>query len=77
MHSAIHQQAILINRQNRVLPGHGANPDKRAANDESLEEELSTWQWGLMVFGNVIGGSLMLAAMFFLPQLITLVLVNH
>ena len=76
MHRAIHQQATFVDRQNQILPGHGTGLEKQAANDDDFEEETTVIQWMRKVLVNVIGGSLLLSGMFFLPQFITLVFVG-
>ena len=77
MHRAIYQQATFTAKQNRVLPGHGTGLKNQAANDDSFQEEVPVLQWVLMVLANVVGGSLLLSGMFFLPQLMTLVFAGH
>jgi hypothetical protein len=77
MQQAIFQQATVTQFQtqaSRVLPGHGAGLEKQAANDESSQDESSLLRLVFSVLVNVIGGTILLSAMFVLPHLIASIL---
>lgn len=74
MQKAFHQQATLKLKQTQALPGHGVGLTEQASNDDSFQGEPSMFNWVLSVLANVIGGSLLLSGMFFLPQVIAQIL---
>jgi hypothetical protein len=81
------QQAIFlrtkgVNSQtvaSQVLPEHGtgtqtpANNDAPASNDSSYLQQESTFKFALTVLANVVGGSVLLAAMFNLPIILAVI----
>lgn len=59
----------------RPVPGHGTGLDNHAVNDDSFRDEPcrkenSLFMQVVSVLANVVGGSLLLSGMFFLPHLI-------
>ncbi len=70
MQMAIYQPASRVTNQARYLPGHEAGVEENAANDHSFEDEASLLKFVLSVLINVIGGSVLLSAMFFMPHII-------
>jgi hypothetical protein len=74
MQRAFHQQATLTLKQTQPLPGHGRGLAEQATNDDAFQEESSMFKWVLSVLANVIGGTLLLSGMFFLPQVIARIL---
>ena len=56
-----------------LLPGHGTGTRTPASNDESYLQEESVLKMTLSVLVNVIGGALLLAAMFNLPVLLAVI----
>ena len=54
----------------RILPGHGTGLSAEAVNDSGYVEEDSGLRLVVSVLGNVLGGALLLASMFVLPQLV-------
>jgi len=58
----------------RVLPGHGTGLHDKAANDDICDGRESLPWLVLSVFGNVIGGTLLLYGLLLLPHLIGLLL---
>jgi hypothetical protein len=73
MQKAIHQQALPFQNQANYLPGHGTGIEADAANDQSYEVAPSRIKLVLSVLANVIGGALLLSAMFLIPQIIAIV----
>ena len=65
-----HQQATPIQCQASYVPGHGTGVKENAANDDSFEDEPSLVKFVLSVLINVIGGAVLLSAMFFMPHFI-------
>jgi hypothetical protein len=55
---------------NRVLPGHGTGVQGEAVNDEIYKDENSPLRRVCSVLGNVIGGVLLLSALFVLPHVL-------
>ncbi len=77
MQHALFQQATITQVQTqatRVLPGHGTGLDIEAVNDDLYKDENSPLMLVLSVMANVIGGTLLLSGMFFLPQLLAEIL---
>ena len=62
-----HSQATYL------LPGHGTGTMTPASNDESYLQEESVFKMTLSVLANVIGGGLLLAAMFNLPVILAVI----
>jgi len=77
MQRAVLQQATFTGFQTqatRVVPGHGAGLENQAVNDDSYQDDPYQKESSLLmlvasVLVNVIGGSLLLSGMFFLPHL--------
>ncbi|MBT8074388.1 MAG: hypothetical protein HKP21_11850 [Xanthomonadales bacterium] len=57
-----------------VMPGHGTGVRVEAVNDEDYQQETSKWRMVLSVLGNVLGGSVLLAGLYFLPQVFAIIL---
>lgn len=57
-----------------VMPGHGTGVRVEAVNDEDYQQETSIWRMVLSVLGNVLGGSVLLAGLYFLPQVFAIIL---
>ena len=77
MQRAIIQQATFTgvqSRAERVETDCASCVDNEAVNDDSFREEDSTLKLVLSVIVNLIGGSLLLSGMFFLPHLIARIL---
>jgi hypothetical protein len=77
MQRAILQQATFTDIQSqavRVLPGRAADLENQAVNDESYQDDSSVLWLVLSVLANVIGGTILLAGMFFLPHLVARIL---
>ena len=77
MQQAIFQQATATQFQtqaSRVLPGDGAGLEEQAANDESSQDESSLLRLVFSVLANVIGGTILLSAMFVLPHIVARIL---
>ena len=70
MQRAIYQPVTRIANQARYLPGHGTGVEENAANDDSFEDEQSLLKFVLSVLINVVGGAVLLSAMFFMPHII-------
>jgi len=78
MQRAVYQQMTFAGFQTqatRVVPGHGTGLEEQAVNDESFRDDTSQKEDSLLmlvmsVLANVVGGSLLLSGMFFLPHLI-------
>ena len=56
-----------------LLPGHGTGTRAPASNDETYLQEESVFKMTLSVLANVIGGGLLLAAMFNLPIILAVI----
>jgi hypothetical protein len=73
MQRAFFQQATITQIQipvNRALPGHGTGVEDPAINDDVYQVEISPIRMVFSVLANVIGGTLLLTAMFYLPHII-------
>ena len=79
MQPALFQQAIITRLQTQPggsnqptgeLPGHGTGLEIEAVNDELYRDRSSPLWLVLSVMANVIGGTLLLSGMYFLPQLL-------
>ena len=73
MRRAVFQQITPIQFQSqatRVLPGHGTGAQERAVNDDDYHAETAPIRVIFAVLGNVVGGALLLACMFVLPQIV-------
>ena len=78
MQHASHQKATVTHihlDSGLVLPGHGTGIKGRACNDvacndEAYDVETSGPGMVISILGNVLGGSLLLSGMFYLPHLI-------
>ena len=88
MHKVVIQQATFTGYQRQttgVMPGHGTGLESQAINDNSFQDstscdepyqqQSSRLMLVLSVLANVIGGSLLLSVMFFLPHLIAGILI--
>ena len=58
----------------RVLPDHDARLDDQAVNDDIYHDENSPIRMVFSVLANVIGGTLLLSGMFYLPHVIAILL---
>ena len=65
--TTVHPQATY------TLPGHGTGTGNPASNDETYLQEESGIRLLLSVLGNVVGGSVLLAAMFNLPVILAVI----
>lgn len=77
MQQALFQRATINQVQTqatRVLPGHGTGVEIEAVNDDLYQDESSSLRSVLSVMANVIGGTLLLSGMFFLPQILAEIL---
>ena len=54
----------------RVLPGHGTGAGDEAINDDVYHDKNSLLKEIFSVLANVVGGALLLSAMFILPHVI-------
>jgi len=73
MQRAVFQQStitLIQTQATRVLPGHGTGMDDLSVNDEFYHDGNSPARWVFSVLANVVGGTLLLSGMFFLPHLI-------
>jgi len=73
MQRAVFNQATITQIQTqatRVLPGHGTGMNDRAVNDEIYHDENSPLRLVFSVIANVVGGTLLLSGMFYLPHII-------
>ena len=73
MQRAVFNQATVTQIQtqaSRVLPGHGTGMEDRAVNDDIYHDENSPIHMVFSVLANVIGGTLLLSGMFYLPHVI-------
>lgn len=62
-----HSQATYL------LPGHGTGTKTPASNDENYQQEESVFKMTMSVLANVIGGALLLTAMFNLPIILAVI----
>ena len=77
MQRAVLQQAItnpIHSQASRLMPGHGTGIEHQASNDETYCDQDTSLRWVLSLVGNVIGGSILLSAMFVLPHVISRIL---
>lgn len=56
-----------------LLPGHGTGTSNPASNDKNYLQEESIFRMTLSVLANVIGGAILLAAMFNLPIILAVI----
>ena len=73
MQGAIFQQITPIQFQSqatRVLPDHDTGAQERTVNDDDYHAETTLLRVIFAVLGNVVGGTLLLACMFVLPQIV-------
>jgi len=73
MQRVVIQQATFTQIQtqaNRVLPDHDASVGEQAVNDDIYHDEDSPVRLVFSVLANVIGGTLLLFGMFYLPHVI-------
>ena len=70
MQRADYQQATFVHGHTSTVSGHGTGMGGNAANDDSFQEQPSMLKLVLSVLANVIGGSLLLSAMFVMPHII-------
>ena len=77
MQRAILQQATFTGTQSqatRVVAKKVTGMEVEAVNDDVYEDACSPLKLALSVLANVVGGSLLLSGMFFLPHVIARVL---
>ena len=77
MQWAIFQHAEITQfrtQASKVLPGRSTGLEKQAANDETCQGESSLLRLVFSVLANVIGGTILLSAMFVLPHIIARIL---
>ena len=73
MQRAVFPQATFTQIQTQatpVLPGHDASVDDQAVNDDIYHDENSPIRMVFSVLANVVGGTLLLSCMFYLPHVI-------
>ena len=73
MQRVVIQQATFTQIQtqaSRVFPGHDASVGEQAVNDDIYHDEDSPVRLVFSVLANVIGGTLLLFGMFYLPHVI-------
>ena len=73
MQRVVIQQATFTQIQtqaSRVLPGHDASVDDQAVNDDIYHDGNSPIRMLFSVLANVVGGTLLLSGMFYLPHVI-------
>ena len=73
MQRAVFPQATFTQIQtqaSRVFPGHDASVDDQAVNDDIYHDENSPIRMVFSVLANVVGGTLLLSGMFYLPHVI-------
>ena len=73
MQRVVIQQATFTQIQtqaSRVLPGHDASVDDQAVNDDIYHDGNSPIRMLFSLLANVIGGTLLLSGMFYLPHVI-------
>jgi hypothetical protein len=73
MQRAVFPQATFTQIQtqaSRVLPGHGTGMGDQAVNDDVYHDENSPLRLVFSVLANVVGGTLLLSGMFYLPHVI-------
>ena len=73
MQRAVFPQATFTQIQtqaSRVLPGHDASVHDQAVNDDIYHDGNSPIRMLFSVLANVIGGTLLLSGMFYLPHVI-------
>ena len=73
MQRAVFQQATFTQIQtqaSRVLPGQDASVDEQAVNDDIYHDGNSPIRMVFSVLANVVGGTLLLFGMFYLPHVI-------
>lgn len=77
MQRVIYRQAIDVkfhSQATRMVPGHGTGVEYPASNDETYLQKEPVFKMILSVLMNVIGGTLLLAAMFSLPIMLAAIL---
>ena len=75
------QQAIFLHTKgvnsytaaSRLVPGHGTGTKTPASNDANYVQQESTLKFALVVLANVVGGAVLLAAMFNLPIILAVI----
>jgi hypothetical protein len=73
MQRAVFPQATFTQIQTqatRVLPGHDASVGDQAVNDDIYHDGNSPIRMLFSVLANVVGGTLLLSGMFYLPHVI-------
>ena len=73
MQRVVIQQATFTHIQAQAahaLPGHDASVDDQAVNDDIYHDENSPVRLVFSVLANVVGGTLLLSGMFYLPHVI-------
>lgn len=73
MQGLLFQQVEITRVQSqvgRVLPGHGTGKPVEAINDDVYHDATSPLRQVFSVLGNVIGGLLLLSALFVLPHVL-------
>ena len=56
-----------------VMPGHGTGMRAEAVNDDEYQQEMPILRMALSVLGNVLGGSVLLAGLYFLPHVFAII----
>ena len=57
-----------------IMPGHGTGACAEAVNDDEYQQEMPILRMALSVLGNVLGGSVLLAGLYFLPHVFAIIL---
>ena len=73
MQRVVIQQATFTQIQTgatRVLPGHETSVDDQAVNDDIYHDGNSPIRMLFSVLANVVGGTLLLSGLFYLPHVI-------
>ena len=73
--ASFHQPGVIKfqSQATSMLPGHGTGAKTPASNDENYEQEESAGKMILSVLGNVVGGAILLTAMFNLPIILAVI----
>jgi len=73
MRRAVYRETTPIHFQSqatRVVPGHGTGLTAQSVNDDDYHEAVSRIRLMASVLANVLGGGVLLASLFALPQLV-------
>jgi len=68
-----HHPRSVPSRQSKLFPGHGTGSKSPACNDECYLQEESALKMMLSVLANVVGGAILLTAMFNLPVILAVI----